>query len=166
MSDPLIIALMVCLAILGSMAMACFTMMKLDEREADRERESPIISYPDSKFFEPNREVTFAPGQHEYRPSWHEHSKTVLEYPQNTETPAGEPQEVKEPESPEKFSPLAVDPKNPPKFWHYKSSPGTPTHCFCHRAQIEEGQRMLLFPVPNSKAYRILCTDGRPATWG
>ena len=64
-----------------------------------------------------------------------------------------------EPE-PESMAPIPVDPNNPPVPRTYNRRPGSTApvpKCFCHGRELQSGQQILWWPVPDSGEVRIYC---------
>ena len=64
-----------------------------------------------------------------------------------------------EPE-PDSMAPIPVDPKNPPVPRTYNRRPGSTApvpKCFCHGQELQSGQEILWWPVPNSGEVKIYC---------
>lgn len=69
------------------------------------------------------------------------------------------PDMPKKPE-PVNNEPLPYDPEHPPKEVIYKPRPNSPYPaplCHCHGRPLRTGQRVLLWPVPDSEEKKIVC---------
>lgn len=64
-------------------------------------------------------------------------------------------------ESPEEQAEArAVDPDNPPRWMTYQPKGTRRHHCTCHQRELEPGERVLWWPIPESGgAVDLYCTE-------
>ncbi len=69
------------------------------------------------------------------------------------------PREEPEPK-PDSMAPAPFDPENPPRERTYQrraNSIAPVPRCFCHDRDLQSGQKILWWPVPDSEEVRIYC---------
>lgn len=133
MSDSVLSTLMICATIICLFGINAWVKTRMQEprveiREAPPERHVPLKERIST--FDPD------PGETEGVPEW------------------------PDPDPPVNNDPLPYDSANPPREVIYRprpNSPYAPPNCHCHGRPLRNGQRVLLWPVPNSEEKKIVC---------
>jgi hypothetical protein len=139
MSDPIWVAVILALALLGMTGIICYTWWRIERSPAPIALRDPAPE-----------EVASLAGlwTHTFRPKdeQYEYSKTEIK------TLPGE-------EAPQEESPLPIDKDNPPQVKVYNPRPGsthTPPNCECHKRPVKPGQRVMFWPVSGGMV-KVFC---------